>query len=462
MVVEPYLSSPSGLIGVASKTNGNNLCYKYILTDHLGSIQTILSENANIENEFSFDPWGRSRNANDWSINSTSIPEFSRGFTGHEHLLEFGLINMNGRLYDPLIGRMLSPDNFVQNPESSLGFNRYMYCSNNPLGYTDPGGEWSGWDDLIVAGIGFTFGYVSYGIINDDWGWNAAAAGALSSGTFLLGYYTSGTAIIANDIYQMGSIQIGGSSFANMTALTYSLNMAATSTVNLFMPAFSLSDEYAGISISPALTPYGFALNFNGYEKFGDLTVNIGFNTNGDCFTSTTYAFSDNFAMGWYRTDFVGDQPQGVAGVGFYGKDWTIRIDEDFGALGGDGDDRWRTGGFDASIGNFSFGARVQTNDLTEAQEKNLTENYWDPIKNVYKVSPRSVYRDGEVIQSVAWVGYRSKYGVLALEHNNPVYQATLQNGIHKFQGTPYFQATKFNYFTITANRYNPYSVYYY
>lgn len=52
--------------------------------------------------------------------------------------------------------------------------------------------------------------------------------------------------------------------------------------------------------------------------------------------------------------------------------------------------------------------------------------------------------------------------GVLALEHNNPVYQATLQNGIHKFQGTPYFQATKFNYFTITANRYNPYSVYYY
>ena len=64
-----------------------------------------------------------------------------RGFTGHEHYPEFKIINMNGRLYDPVIGRFFSPDNFVQTPEFTQGFNRYSYCLNNPLKYTDPSGE---------------------------------------------------------------------------------------------------------------------------------------------------------------------------------------------------------------------------------------------------------------------------------------------------------------------------------
>jgi hypothetical protein len=48
---------------------------------------------------------------------------------------------MNGRVYDPMIGRFLSPDPYVQAPESSQNFNRYSYCLNNPLIYTDPSGE---------------------------------------------------------------------------------------------------------------------------------------------------------------------------------------------------------------------------------------------------------------------------------------------------------------------------------
>lgn len=53
----------------------------------------------------------------------------------------FGLINMNGRLYDPLLGRMLSPDNFVQSLMFSQSYNRFAYCVNNPLKFTDPNGE---------------------------------------------------------------------------------------------------------------------------------------------------------------------------------------------------------------------------------------------------------------------------------------------------------------------------------
>ena len=64
---------------------------------------------------------------------------------------EFGLVNMNGRLYDPTLGRFLSPDNYVQEPGNSQSFNRYSYCLNNPLKYTDPSGELFGIDDLGIA-----------------------------------------------------------------------------------------------------------------------------------------------------------------------------------------------------------------------------------------------------------------------------------------------------------------------
>lgn len=65
----------------------------------------------------------------------------ARGYCGHEHLANFGLINMNARLYDPYLGRFLSPDPYVQDPQNSQSLNRYTYCLNNPLKYTDPSGE---------------------------------------------------------------------------------------------------------------------------------------------------------------------------------------------------------------------------------------------------------------------------------------------------------------------------------
>jgi RHS repeat-associated protein len=64
-----------------------------------------------------------------------------RGFTGHEYLSYFNLYNMNGRLYDPLVGRFLNVDNNIQNPTFTQNYNRYSYCLNNPLKYTDLSGN---------------------------------------------------------------------------------------------------------------------------------------------------------------------------------------------------------------------------------------------------------------------------------------------------------------------------------
>ena len=129
------------------KTEGTYKFY-YVLKDHLGSWTTITDSQGNVEQELSFDAWGDRRNPETWQSSSQlATPMFDRGFTGHEHLYAFGLINMNGRMYDPQMSSFLSVDAYVQSPDNSQSFNRYAYCLNNPLKYTDP----SGW--VMVGGM---------------------------------------------------------------------------------------------------------------------------------------------------------------------------------------------------------------------------------------------------------------------------------------------------------------------
>jgi RHS repeat-associated protein len=62
------------------------------------------------------------------------------GFTGHEMLDNVGLVHMNGRVYDPGLGRFLSADPYVTRPFDGQGLNRYSYVLNNPLAFADPSG----------------------------------------------------------------------------------------------------------------------------------------------------------------------------------------------------------------------------------------------------------------------------------------------------------------------------------
>jgi len=91
----------------------------------------------------------RRRNPTNWTYTTVPTPSTTRrGYTGHEHLDKFALINMNGRVYDPIIGRFLSPDPYIQAPYFAQNFDRYSYVWNNPLKYVDPSGyktDISGW-----------------------------------------------------------------------------------------------------------------------------------------------------------------------------------------------------------------------------------------------------------------------------------------------------------------------------
>jgi hypothetical protein len=111
---------------------------------------------------------------------------------------------MNGRLYDPELGRMLSPDPYVQVPEYSQNFNRYSYVLNNPLNLTDPTGfNWFGkaigwlknnWRTVVVI-------VVAAILVCTGWGATIALGiyGALGGGvvaaTSLAGYVITGAFI---------------------------------------------------------------------------------------------------------------------------------------------------------------------------------------------------------------------------------------------------------------------------
>ena len=124
----------------------------YTLKDHLGSLDVIVDENGAIDQKLSFGPWGQRRDATNWAeLNSSNqlidlgltfdTSTTTRGFTGHEMLDTVGIVHMNGRIYDPFLGRFLQSDNYVQDPNNTQSHNRYSYVWNNPLNATDPSGE---------------------------------------------------------------------------------------------------------------------------------------------------------------------------------------------------------------------------------------------------------------------------------------------------------------------------------
>ena len=123
--------------------------FEYVHRDHLGSVEAVTNEAGAELVVLGHDPYGE-RRRNDWTARLTDTEietllgghgeRVSRGFTRHEHLDRTGLVHMNGRVYDPRLGRFLSPDPIVGDPTSSQSWNLYSYVGNNPLSYVDPTG----------------------------------------------------------------------------------------------------------------------------------------------------------------------------------------------------------------------------------------------------------------------------------------------------------------------------------
>ena len=139
-----YIGGAAVVLEVTSTPTSSTTLY--LLHDHLGSTDAVTDASGNVQTRYSFDAWGARRNVT-WAAFTGGMPaslwqtaKTTRGYTGHEELDEVGLVHMNGRVYDPQLGRFLSADPFVQDGTDLQAFNHYAYVRNNPLSLTDPSG----------------------------------------------------------------------------------------------------------------------------------------------------------------------------------------------------------------------------------------------------------------------------------------------------------------------------------
>jgi RHS repeat-associated protein len=101
----------------------------------------VTDETGGVVERFSFDAFGKRRQANWLAMSDVTLfasVTTTRGFTGHEMVDPVGLVHMNGRVYDPELGRFISADPIVQDLSNLQSWNRYSYVLNNPLSMTDP------------------------------------------------------------------------------------------------------------------------------------------------------------------------------------------------------------------------------------------------------------------------------------------------------------------------------------
>lgn len=135
-----YLSV--GNVNVGMRTASvSGLTTRYFHTDHLGSIAVITNEAGAVVERLSYDAWGKRRYPNGTDDPTGVISsQTNRGFTSHEQLDTVALVHMNGRVYDALVGRMISADPTVPDPMNAQAWNRYSYVGNDPLAFTDPSG----------------------------------------------------------------------------------------------------------------------------------------------------------------------------------------------------------------------------------------------------------------------------------------------------------------------------------
>ena len=135
---------------------------EYWHKDHLGSIVATSDHWGAATARYSYDPFGKRRTASgqydpfgtlvyDWTSNTNQGTD--RGYTGHEHLDDVGLVHMNGRIFDPVLGRFMQPDPFIQDPSVLQNYDRYTYCLNNPVTCTDPSGYLSFFGHKILPGL---------------------------------------------------------------------------------------------------------------------------------------------------------------------------------------------------------------------------------------------------------------------------------------------------------------------
>ncbi len=392
----------------------------FLHRDYLGSILMITNAAGEVKEKRHFDAWGNIAKLTDGNGNTlTAFLITDRGYTGHEHLLGVALIHMNGRLYDPVLHRFLSPDNYVQDPTNTQNFNRYGYVLNNPLSHIDPSGEFI---PLLAIGIGALIGaasgaagYIGSAIRTGNWNWGQFGLAVL--GGAIIGGVTAG----------FNPMAVLGSSLTNTLAASFAGGL---------LPSVNFSVGNFSFSISPAIAfgqSTGIGANFSvGYSDGNwSLSAGIGFMAYGnyqgfgkggnEIRASILAAYDDGktgFSLGtnfWRGSNGMNIFNQQTGVLGFKSGEFSAMYEND-GSIGpgGDGGDKYRTAALNISIGDFSAGFNLFTGYRDYENENGLVSKHRDPScidaygrRNPNGITPEigTKYRLGAL--TVGYKGYR-------------------------------------------------------
>lgn len=233
----------------------------YFHGDSLGSV-TLVTDNQTSGAVFAlqkYSPLGEERSPYSISQPQNWLPSEVRvAFTAQEKEDEFGLINMRGRMYEPRLGRFLSPDPLVMDPLLGQAYNRYSYVLNNPLRFTDPSGfspelsdSWDG-NSLYFTGFGLIVSGAGY-LLGGGGGQKVGASPGTAQGLPLSGvaptqgsFYESSVAagmVVANFGLQQAVFSLGAAAGAGrmVGGLAYGVYATAEDPLYPFLASWSMA-----------------------------------------------------------------------------------------------------------------------------------------------------------------------------------------------------------------------------
>lgn len=193
----------AGQMAPTTLTSVTLIKVEYWHKDHLGSLIATTDHAGAVTARYSYDPFGKRRQANgtydsfgtlvvDWTTDTNKGTD--RGYTGHEHLDDIGVIHMNGRVFDPTLGRFMQGDPLVQDPGNLQNYDRYGYCYNNPLTCSDPSG-YSFLDSLFKASFQAirwgdpAFYYPNHWGARTQWGYTIGSIAIAAAASYWCGMY---------------------------------------------------------------------------------------------------------------------------------------------------------------------------------------------------------------------------------------------------------------------------------
>ena len=224
-----------GDLKVASITSAQQM---YYLPDHLGGTN-VLTDKTGVKKEvMEYEPFGTFSRHDKYGTGA-EVAQFY--FTGQKFDEESGLYYYNARYYDPGLGRFITADTIVQDPEGNpQTFNRYSYTGNNPVNYTDPTGHFFGF--IIATIVKAVMAAATY---------IAANAAVIATGALIGGVIGGVSSVVMGGNFWQGAAigAIGGAAFAGIAPAFSGIAktiMTGTSQISLIGSAATIESFTTG------------------------------------------------------------------------------------------------------------------------------------------------------------------------------------------------------------------------